>query len=228
MKEFHKIVSVHPLILYSDDLLDFEKILRTSLSLKQQDLELRISQEHTDINGNSFSELLAQSLSKQIDTLSIHAYGRPNGIEITKSISFTFYYNYVDYQIRGDDETWFLGMILQLDRFFAKRKPWYSFLNRSEPVWIAGLIVISLYVARALVSLILKQDFILFFSMLVPFLLGVTIPILAFKQVIFPYVRIYAYIKGEAKINYELLNLIVAIGALLVGVAGIVISVLFR
>ncbi len=220
MKEYRKIVSVHPAILYKDDLIELQKVLNEGLSPKEGDLSVVIGIEDAKLRANSFEELFAQLLPNQVDDLSISANGRQDGIGTTKNISLDFYHNHIQYYISGTDETWFLGMISQLKNFFAKRKPWYAWLNKALPfligalIWPSILVAIWGFVANLPWAGFLASTF--FVSIIVIGWLG-------FKQKLFPYVRIFFSQRSKQKLSYEVLVIILNLAILIATLASIVI-----
>ena len=220
MKEYRKIVRVHPLVLYKDDLIELQRILNTGFSPKERDLSVAIGTEDAKLSANSFEELFSQQLPKQTDDLDITVYGRPDGVEITKSIHLTFYHNYIQYHLFGIDETWFLGMISQLKNFFAKRKPWYARLKASLPfligmfIWSSPLVAVWGYIAKLPWVALLASVF---------FISVIMIGWLGFKQKLFPSVRIFFSQRTKQKLSYEVIVIILDLAILIATLASVVI-----
>src|SRR4030042_6046050 len=219
MKEYSKIIKVHPVLLYKDDLIELEKIFISGLLPKEGDLEIIITEDDSHIDGKSFMELFSQPQPKQTDTLEIRGYGRSDN-EIIKSISVNFYSDGTYCHVFSIEETWFLGIISKLKSFFIKRKPWYAWLNVSMPYLLgifSGLSLIT-FIWGYSVGLRWSLVFVLFF-----FISIIIIGVLSLQEKLFPHVKIIFSQKTNHKLNYELIAIILNMAILLATIASIVI-----
>jgi hypothetical protein len=114
-------------------------------------------------------------------------------------------------------------MISQLNSFFNKRKPWYSWLNKSLPsimgafIGLAPSVIIWEY--KSGLSWVLYLTFAFLISVIV-------IGLLSMKQVLFPYVRVFFSNKPNQKLSSELIAVIINLAMLIATISGIVIPLI--
>ncbi|MCB2214395.1 hypothetical protein KQH50_03250 [bacterium] len=222
MEKYSKTTSLHPLLLYEENLFKLEEILVQGLQIKEkEDLEVMIGKEDAELIETSFKNLFSQQLPSNTDVLSVTAWNRHDNnddyVSIRLGNSLPHYY------LSSNDDTWFYGMNTKLERYFSKLKPWYSFL-RSSFSWVGpSLIVLSL---TGQVYGILTGSIWLTILSFLSMILSTVIVKLGIDHKIFPQTRIFLIPKPKKKISTEL---IIAIFELLISVAtlaGIIIPII--
>jgi len=217
MEKYNKLVSLHPVILYKENLFTLEEILKKGFSLKDDDLEITFGIEDVELTETSFVKLFSHPLPKHTDVLSVVASNRQDGnnnyMKIDLNNALPHYY------ISSDDDNWFYGMKTKIDRYFSKLKPWYSFLRTSFSTVVSILIVFS--VAGLIFGIVGGSIWLIILSSIL-LISGIGIGILGVNHSIFPQTRIFLTSKPSNKISIEL---IIAIVELIIVIATLIITI---
>jgi hypothetical protein len=222
--EYNTSFDINSAILYKKDLLKLEEILVENS--ETDSLEIKLSFDNITITAESFDELFANpNISEPIENLSmdirmIRRMRIDNDINIISSISLLIFFTFIKCLLRSSDQTWFLGKKSQIEKFFAAKKPWYSFLSNSRfalSLVVLPLIIGMLFGYIAYILFLGKYS-----ALILPIVCFVTIIIiyvLIAKQKIFPVVKIY--LKERTKKKFGLYQWVLLI-TLLASIATIV------
>lgn len=218
--EWRKIIDVHSVILYKDDLEELVSIISECDTDERIDVDIILTKDDRNYICSTFYELIENNKNIVTDQFSISSKTWTKENHINKGISLTMYHNYISYQIYSSDETWFLGKVEKLNKFFLKRKPWYGgigWLKYFFPSFILIGLVLSFkyYNSSQIGYLIFTILFTLIFLIL---------SIIGSKSKLFPFVKIHTTKKEGLKMPYNLMVLIIGFLALIVSLIGLIIK----
>lgn len=200
--ELREIISFHPALLYKQDLFELEQLIRDSHTHENDTLRIKITSKERNFEASSVDDLFQfNGLPESTDNLSISRTGwvEKNGDNnINGGVSLTLYHNYINCQIHSTDEDWYKGKLLRLREFFKKKKPWYAFLNKISP----GFLAVALAALFYSINLIKNNKLMLSIAPSCLFVLLSIIFILSFQQKIFPFVRIV--LRDKKRISFGL------------------------
>ena len=214
-KEFRKIINVHPVILFKNDIIKLFKIILDCNNNERCEFEAKFDYGEAKESLNNIDEVISFVQDRPTDRLAIQVYIWDNN-EIVHGFSINFNFNNISFQIHSQSQTWFLGKIQQLQKFFKTCKPWYASINKLMPILSPLLIIPGINVAIYAFKNNLPY---LFASTLIFSIFWAIITVLTFKQTIFPYVRIYTTDNKPNKLfTKESISLVVGIISLLVSI----------
>lgn len=130
MKEYRKYVNLNPVILYKEDLIDIEEILRKDTVSEKNDLNISLSYNDISYKFNSFEDLFCEKDILKINSISISVCGSSVDSNNEKHIYLDISPSSITFEIDSTNEIWYLGKIAQIKACFLKRKQWYSFITR--------------------------------------------------------------------------------------------------
>lgn len=201
MSEYRKLVNVHPIILYKEDLFEFENLLAS------KDLVCKITVTSNDVylTAETFSDLFNNNtLPLKAETMTVEAhYWKEN--DIYQGIHFCFYNNYIDYQIFSKDKTWFYGQMHLLNDFFKKRKPRILFLAKTKLILLALGFSFPLSVTALIKAIeILRSNSPFQFKLVFPIILTLFLAFLAYlDHKLFSYCQINFCSKTEKRVTIK-------------------------
>lgn len=223
-QEWRKIIDVHPVVLYKNDLIELLQILTACEPPQKVDLSVQFGYEGLKQTFNTIDEIKEFIRDDPTNEFSVNVQVRDENQKIINGLVLSMYHNFINYQIYSENEAWFLGRTAQLTNFFRKRKPWYSVLNRAIPfsgplLTIGGLLfgIFALKTGNVLSSL----------SAFCFTILMTIIMVFSYKGKLFPYVRIHPYDKRKRALTYEVVSLLIAILTLLATVIGSILLPIF-
>jgi hypothetical protein len=212
MDEYREIIDVNPVLLYTEDLRELERVIKVDFACEGDDFEVIADIGPKRMSASSVNALVAQNPTGDINSLTIRARSRRHTPEIDAGVSLTFHRKFANYQLHADSETLFYGKRGQLNAFLQSRRPWYGKALAFFPFVLPNFTLLSL--AGALVFAV-RQDW------LSTFLLGLTSGLLGwvsvgtFKGKLFPYVRIIfgdrPAIPSRLELGLAALNVIVVL-----------------
>lgn len=217
---WRKIISVHPAVLYRDDVVELLQLLTQCQENETSAAGITFEYEglHQSMSSIEEVEKFAKDISTDKLSIDVRAWDQHN--HIVNSIWVTMYHSYISYCIASESEAWFLGRIAQLTSFFKERKPWYSVINRSIPLVGPALVMsgfcltIFSVLSGARPSAAISASFTV---------LMVIISYLSYRGKLFPYVRIYALNKRKRILTRELISTIIAVLGLIVSIVGLIV-----
>jgi len=227
-EEYREIVDLSPVKLYKKDLLELETLLNKLFANAAIKFEIEPVFESLRMKSNSVESLLNNNIPLRTNKLNLSVTGRKDGIEIDRGISFTFYSNYISYQIHSKDEVWFSGANKLIKEFFNARRPWYWWAEKEMFYVLGGIIVLlgGIVAGSLLTSAIRESDtFRYITSLSLCVLLGLFIFATCSNR-IFPYT--FICFEDKSKFDYKLATFTVAIITLLVTLVGSIIIPFFR
>ena len=149
MKEYTKSREIHPCKLERDDLLKLIKIVKEGFPDSERDIYFKLYSNlpNVSIESHSIEDFLEQEeLPDKLNRLSIEIMGYDQDHRnINKNIHITFYDNYINLDINGEDQTWVLGKYAQIYDFLKKMRPWFWALNKIFPFFSGIMPVLSLF-----------------------------------------------------------------------------------
>ena len=225
MNELRKIEKLPPVRLYIKDLFEFENILKSETNWGDNDFKIDIVDGPKTILANSAKELPLDDLPRHTDNISFKIIGWGPERKIVNGVTIIIHHNYAQYQIHSLTETWFFGKSSQIDSFFKKRKPWYSWLTKSLS-YITGFIIWPSILAAAW-GYKAGLPWVTFLSSTL-FASIVIISWLSYKQKLFPYVRVYFSEKPKQKSSYEFTVILLELAILVATILSIIIPMILN
>jgi len=206
-KEWRKTVDVHPVVLYKKDIIELITFLMDCEENQKVGIAIKFGYKGLTKTLTSIEDLRNFSKEDPTGDLSIAVRTRDDA-GIINGITLTMYNGYVSYKIYSKSETWFLGKISQLDNFFKKNKPWYApitrFMRFTGPALVMSFIY--LFISSIQRHNILLASLSVFFTILMIF-----ISYSAYKNKIFPFVRIVPSDQQRRIFTAELVTIIISI-----------------
>lgn len=208
-----EIISLKPVLLYKNDLIELEEILASPSAYNEGHTEITITDKEKSITAKTVVELFAASkLPASTDKLSIsktYWLKKDEQNDIGASINITLHHNYAQLQISSTDEDWYKGKLARLNSFFSAKKPWYSPLNRFSPFLVAPLIY---FLFEGLSRFKVEGGVLPIYEILSTVIL-ICMILLIGSQKIFPYVRVILVEKKNDFLgSIKLQNILAIIG----------------
>lgn len=215
-KEWRKLFDLPPAILWKQDILELIDILSEESEQQECQIEFQFDYDDCKQTLTTRDEINKFTQDHPTDKLSISMHVRAEEREKPSGVSITMHHSYISCQVHSDNEAWFLGKIQQLNKYFLKRKPWYSMIVRIMP-FLTGAF---LFFTPLVVITSLKTDNLFTaISMAILGVIIVVIGILSLYGKIFPYVKIY-FRNKKRLFSLQLVMVIIAILSLIVTAIG--------
>ena len=226
-KEFRTIISFPPTLLFREDLIELEKIISDSGNHPSDKNEVVLGHDEQQIRAESMENLLNQKdLPLATDQLSISRRGwvvTNNGDDdINRTIDITMYHNFIHCQIFSLDQDWYFGKLEQLKTFFRKKKPWYAFLHKINPIYPTLTILVLFYS----VYLVIIQSYLAAVLPTIVFFLFIFISIQTSREKLFPYVRVVTRYKQKCSIGLNEISTTIMLIASIATIAQFVLNTL--
>lgn len=216
-QEWIKNIDVHPVVLYKNDVIELVRILTECDENRSCDLSIKFKYEELQQTLSCIEELEKFSKDIPTDSLAIKVFTMDKNNNNVNCILANMSRNYINYGISSDNESWILGKIAQLTRFFKKRKPWYSLITKVIPYVGLTLVYGGLYFSIFSIKSDAKLSAGIGVSLTI--LMGI-ISYFSFKGKLFPYVRIYPSNIRKRIFTRELGVFIIMILTLMVSIVG--------
>jgi hypothetical protein len=223
--EHRKIEELPPIRLYRKDLIALEKLLKSDTNWSSGDFKIDIGHGYKTIPISTFIELPTEDFPESTDDVSLKIIGWNSEREIENGVSMRFYHNHANYQIHSLNEVWFEGKISQLNSFFKKRKPWYSWLNATMPIIAPLLSWASLFIIFW--GYYTKLPWVMFIASAL-FVSTIAVGWMSFKERLFPYVKVFFSDKPNNKSSYELITLILELAILIATIISIIVPLAIK
>jgi hypothetical protein len=192
--EWREIVDVHSIELYKEDIKELGSILTEDTGKNTPEIEMSVTSNSRTLKFNPIDENFDNFDIKSSNQVRIElVIWNGDSNDIVSGVTLEMHRNYVNYQIHSNSETWFLGKIEQLNRFFTKKKP------KIEPVppLFRHLVLINnitIVVGLLLMGFFFVKDrYILSMILSILVILMILIPIRVRKPEDPPYVKLYFY-----------------------------------
>lgn len=221
MRQFQKSSNIHPCKLTKTDLLELIEIIKETPPNSVIIESLKISTNLPDIriDSNNIDDFLKhKELPDKFNRLSIKIFG----MKPDRNVFLTFYDNFIDLDVSGDERTWVLGKYNEITEFLKKKRPWFWFTRNNIFSFIEGAIGVLLFIA--FINFIKVSEII--YSILASIMLFIFAYLyyLYFEGKILPYTQII--INEKPFFNRENLTLIIILLTLIVTTIGVTFSIL--
>jgi hypothetical protein len=137
---------LNPLLLYKDDLLELEGLIRRDMDIKGDNYHVTITVDDPKVSAqrfDSFADVYGHLPLKRLKCMSIDAREHDDSHNVDKHVTFFLTDNFIEYRLHTQDENWFRAKKELLDRFFKQHRPWYWWLSKTFPVVANVMVIIS-------------------------------------------------------------------------------------
>ena len=226
MKKYQKSGKIHSCKIKKDDLLKLIEIIKETFpdSDRKEDFEVSTRLPNIRIHSNSIEDFLKhEELPDKLNRLSIGIIGMNQDRNIDKRVELTFYDNFIDLNVYGEDNTWVIGKYTVITDFLKKKRSWFWFIHTNVFYSIEGGIgMLLLIVLTSLVVHFITINEIMY-SIITVIILFILAYIYHLKKTIFPYIQII--IKHEKSFfNIENIKLIILLLSLIIMIIGVIIQ----
>ena len=224
-----KIVFIDPIVLYKKDLYQLEQDLRRFLPEDNYDYHISASVDGQAILTRAYlslDDMLTEpGLPQHLDriTFEIKIYDSANRENIVRSIRIYLSKRIADIHLfaeisDAENSAWITSVRKEIEDFFDKKQPWYSYIARSIP----PIFNLSNGLALLMVGMIIVAGD--YKALVFPVLLVMAASVfltLGVRKIFFRFARICLFEKEQdTRPNYELYTMLVYLFILIVTIAG--------
>jgi hypothetical protein len=225
MEKFEIVTFMKTARLYKADLEELQSILMDDAGLGLKEFTISLETDYKTRDWNSVDSLIQSGVNTKNYKCTIRGYSEHILVE---GISICLYSHNAFYRVYSDDEGWFLKANKRLADYFGKRRLWYwPFKSEFGRICIAILTMLLVLTGMFAVVNAHETGATMHYVLGVAcFLTSLLCWVVSFANSLFPDSRIFTF--ENKKMDLQKASVIITFITLLVTIAGVVLTLLFK